>query len=146
MRCWLVIAVIFRPRLSNTAVSSFLSLSQSLPDLVLITARPSSRYNLTFLFTWICALISLLILSRMDLLTLPGWLFAGLMRRHLGWFSKSCLWSFNYINAGFSFIGSIRLDIFKSPAIDFSSWLISFLMPSCARLYVFVTFSVNSLL
>ena len=45
VRCWLVSAVVFSPRLSNTAVSSFLSLSQSLPDLVLITARPSSRYN-----------------------------------------------------------------------------------------------------
>ena len=76
-------------------------------------------------FTCVCALISLL-LSRMDLLTLPSWLFRGLTRRHLGWFSKSCLWSFNDINAGVSFIGSIRLDIFKSLAIDFSSWLISF--------------------
>ena len=47
VRCWLVSAVIFGPRLSNTAVSSFLSLSQSLPDLVLITARSSSRYNPT---------------------------------------------------------------------------------------------------
>ena len=64
-------------------------------------------------FTWVCALISLLISSRMDLL--------HDLRRHLGWFSKFCLWSFSDINAGVSFIGSIRLDIFKSLAIDFSS-------------------------
>ena len=50
-------------------------------------------------FTLVCALISLLILSSIDLLTLPSWLLAGLIRRHLEWFSKSCLWSFRGINA-----------------------------------------------
>ena len=38
VRCLLVSAAIFSPRLSNTAVISFLSLSKSLPDRVLITA------------------------------------------------------------------------------------------------------------
>ncbi len=48
----------------------------------------------------------------------------------LGWFSKSCLWSFKDINAGVAFIGSMRLDIFKSSAMVFSSWLISVLILS----------------
>ena len=60
-------------------------------------------------FTLVCALISLFILSSIDLLTLPSWLLAGLIRWHLGWFSKSCLWSFRDVNADDSFIGSKRL-------------------------------------
>ena len=48
MRCWFVCTVILSPKSLNIRISSFLSLSHSLPDRVLTTARPSSRYNPTF--------------------------------------------------------------------------------------------------
>ena len=59
VRCWFANTVIFRPTCSNAVVSSFLSLSQSLPDLVLIIARPSSRYNPMFLPKRFCRVLSM---------------------------------------------------------------------------------------
>ena len=46
VHCWFICAVIFKPRLSNTRMMSLRTLSHSLPDLVLITAKPTSRYTL----------------------------------------------------------------------------------------------------
>ena len=48
VRVWLVSTVILRPKSSNVLNSSFLTLSQSLPDLVFTTERSSLRYSLTF--------------------------------------------------------------------------------------------------
>ena len=45
---WLVCAVILSPSSLKVCERSFLVLSQSLPDLVLSTVKPSSRYRPTF--------------------------------------------------------------------------------------------------
>ena len=42
------VAVIFSPNLLKVSISCFLALSASLPDVVLMAARPSSRYNPMF--------------------------------------------------------------------------------------------------
>ena len=53
-------------------------------------------------FHWLSFVIFLifeLILSRTCLLTFPSSLFAGFMRRHVGWLVKLSLWSFKVIKA-----------------------------------------------
>ena len=52
-----------------------------------------------------------LILSRICLLTFPSSLFAGFMRRHVGWLAKLSLWSFGGIKACFFAICSVRLSM-----------------------------------
>ena len=51
-------------------------------------------------FHWLSVVVFFifeLILSRIFLLTLPSSLFAGFMRRHVGWLAKLSLWSFSLL-------------------------------------------------
>ncbi len=76
-----------------------------------------------------------LILSRMILLSFPDSLFAGLISRHFGLFSKFSLWSLREINASRFFICSIRSPIPKLFEICFSSLCLKY----CSK-YVLVRF------
>ena len=97
-------------------------------------------------FTWVWARMLLMILPSSALLTFPSWLLQGLIRRRFGWFSRSGMWSFKDTKAGVLFTGSMRLEMLSLSAMFMSSLLISFMVLSFACLYVFVTFSVTSLL
>ena len=48
IRLRFAVAVIFSPNLLKVSISCFLALSASLPDVVLMAARPSSRYSPMF--------------------------------------------------------------------------------------------------
>ena len=85
-------------------------------------------------FTWTWSRMSLLILSRITLLTFPRELFEGLISRHFGWFSKLGLWSLRVINAGFSLVRSTRPDMSNSLASCISSSFIALTVPSSACL------------
>ena len=85
-------------------------------------------------FADVCCRISMLILSKMVLLTLSRSVFAGFIKRHFGWLSKSSLWSFSEIKVCVSAIGSMRFAIFSSSAMSFISWLMLSIMPACANL------------
>ena len=65
-------------------------------------------------------LISELMLSRICLLTFPSSLFAGFMRRHVGWLAKVSLWSFRVIKACCFAICSVRLSMLSSWAMNFA--------------------------
>ena len=54
------------------------------------------------------------------LLTFPSSLFAGFMRRHVGWLAKLSLWSFRVIKTCCFAICSVRLSMLSSWAIDFA--------------------------
>ena len=74
-------------------------------------------------FHWLSFVIFLifeLILSRICLLTFPSSLFAGFMRRHVGWLVKLSLWSFKVIKACCFAICSVRLSMLSFWAIDFA--------------------------
>ena len=74
-------------------------------------------------FHWLSFVIFLifeLILSRISLLTFPSSLFAGFMRRHVGWLVKLSLWSFRVTKACFFAICSVLLSMMSSWAIDFA--------------------------
>ena len=71
-------------------------------------------------------LIFELILSRICLLTFPSSLFAGFMRRHVGWLAKLSLWSFRVIKACCFAICSVRLSMFSFWAVDFASESMTF--------------------
>ena len=86
-----------------------------------------------------------LILSRMILSSCPDSLFAGLIRRHFGLFSKFSLWSLREINASRFFICSIRSPIPKLLEICFSSSSICEMVLSDPCLYIFVMLSCISL-
>ena len=58
--------------------------------------------------SFVAFLIVELMLSRICLLTLPSSLFAGFMRRHMGWLAKLSLWSFRVIKACCFAICSVR--------------------------------------
>ena len=70
--------------------------------------------------SFVAFLISELILSRICLLTFPSSLFAGFMRRHVGWLVKLSLWSFRVIKACCFAICFVRLSMLSSWAIDFA--------------------------
>ena len=61
-----------------------------------------------------------LILWRICLMTFPSSLFAGFMRRHVGWLARLSLWSFGVIKACYFAICSVRLWMLSSWAIDFA--------------------------
>ena len=74
-------------------------------------------------FHWLSFVIFLifeLILSRICLLTFPSSLFAGFMRRHVGWLVKLSLWSFKVIKACCFANCSVRLSMLSFWAIDFA--------------------------
>ena len=85
-------------------------------------------------FIWVCDRMSLLMLSSIALLTLPSWLFAGLIRRHFGLFSKSGLWSFREMKAFVLLIGSTRFEMFSILAMFWRSFSISSKQFCCACL------------
>ena len=64
--------------------------------------------------SFVALLIFELILSRICLLTFPSSLFAGFMRRHVGWLAKLSLWSFRVIKACCFAICSVRLSMLSS--------------------------------
>ena len=70
--------------------------------------------------SFVFVLISEFIRSRICLLTLPSSLFAGLIRRQVGWLAKLSLWSFRVIKACCFAIRSVRLSMSTSSAIDFA--------------------------
>ena len=70
--------------------------------------------------SFVFVLISEFIRSRICLLTLPSSLFAGLIRRQVGWLAKLSLWSFRVIKACCFAIRSVRLSMSSSFAIDFA--------------------------
>ncbi len=82
----------------------------------------------------------------MILLIFPDSLFAGLICRHFGFFSKFFLWSLREINTLRFFICSIRSPIPKLLEICFSSSSICEMVPSDPCLHVFVMLSCISLL
>ena len=74
-------------------------------------------------FHWLSFVVFLiveLILSRICLLTLPSSLFAGFMRRHVGWLAKLSLWSFRVIKACCFAICSVQSSMLSSWAMDFA--------------------------
>ena len=71
--------------------------------------------------SFVAFLIFELILSRICLLTFPSSLFAGFMRRHVGWLAKLSLWSFRVIKACCFTICYVRLSMLSSGAMDFAS-------------------------
>ena len=74
-------------------------------------------------FRWLSFVIFLifeLILSRICLMTFPSSLFAGFMRRHVGWLARLSLWSFGVMKACCFAICSVRLSMLNSWAIDFA--------------------------
>ena len=86
-------------------------------------------------------------LSKITLLIFPESLFAGLISRHFGLFSKFFLQSLRDIKASRFFMHSIRLPIESFSAMRFSSLLISEMLSSDMHgLYVLVMLSCNSLL
>ena len=70
--------------------------------------------------SFVVFLILELILSRICLLTFPSLLFAGFMRRHVGWLAKLSLWSFRVVKACWFAICCMRLSMLSSWAIDFA--------------------------
>ena len=98
-------------------------------------------------FTFKIVLKWVFTLSKISLLIFPESLFAGLISRHWGLFSKFSLWSLREIKASrFFFMHSIRFPIESLSAICFSSLLISEMLSSDPCLYVFVMLSCKSLL
>ena len=85
-------------------------------------------------------------LSKISLLIFPELLFAGLISRHFGLFSKFSSWSLREIKASRFFMHSIRLPIESLSAMCFSSLLISEMLSSDPCLYVFVMLSCKTLL
>ena len=74
-------------------------------------------------FHWLSFVVFLifeLILSKICLLTFPSSLFAGLMRRDVGWLAKLSLWSFRVTKACCFAICSVWLSMLSSWAIDFA--------------------------
>ena len=71
--------------------------------------------------SFVAFLIVELMLSRICLLTLLSSLFAGFMRRHVGWLAKLSLWSFRVIKACCFAICSVRSSMLSSWAMVFAS-------------------------
>ena len=71
--------------------------------------------------SFVAFLIVELMLSRICLLTLPSSLFAGFMRRQVGWLAKLSLWSFRVIKACCFAICSVWSSMLSSWAMVFTS-------------------------
>ena len=84
--------------------------------------------------SFVTFLIFELISSRICLLTFPSSLFAGFMRRHLGWLVKLSLWSFKVIKACCFAICSVRLSMLSFWAIDFACE--SMMLPASALAFL----------
>ena len=76
-------------------------------------------------FTLKIVLICVFILSKINLLIFPESLFAGLISRPFGLFSKFSLWFLREIKASHFFIHSVRLPMERLSAMCFSSLSIS---------------------
>ena len=85
-------------------------------------------------------------LSRMDLLTRPSSLLAGLINLQAGLFRKSLLGSFNVTNAYFAASCWTRSSRLRDDAMAFTSLSMACLELLLVFLYDFVMFSCNSLL
>ena len=72
------------------------------------------------------------------LLTFPSSLFAGFMRRHVGWLAKLSLWPFLVIKACCFAFCSVRLSMLNSRAIDFACESMMLVAYSLAFLWVVV--------
>ena len=55
-----------------------------------------------------------------EILTFPSSLFAGFMRRHVGWLAKLSVWSFRVIKACCFAICFVRLSMLSYWGIDFA--------------------------
>ena len=97
-------------------------------------------------FAFKIVLSCVFILSKINLLIFPESLFARLISRHVGLFSKFSLWSSREIKASSFFMHSIRLPMERLSAMCFSSLSISEILSSDPRLYIFVMLSCMSLL
>ena len=85
-------------------------------------------------FTFKNVLSCVFIVSKINLLIFPEWIFAGLISWHFGLFSKFSLGSLREIKASHFFMHSIRLPMERLSAMCFSSLAIYEILPSDPRL------------